>query len=475
MSKLNSDILEQIFQDLNDLNQNIKYRISLFPCLLVNKLWYEVMISILWSYPYKNVYNEKLLFNIIISHLSDKIIKLLIDKNIIKTNFKKQKLSFNYVKFCKYLNNIEIIFPNESRLLRKKIYKHFIRECSSIKCLSKDMLYYPLYKYPRANISLSNLYELNCDIKEKTFYFYHELAQICRSIEKIRINIYKVRNDEFDEIVELIEMQKQIKYISILDERNERLLDENDKCNRIIQSLEKHVNSINYIDVIMNTSSLHFSFSKLINLQFLKILNKKMYEISENFEKYIMKASYYKLQILDLQSIPLHIVIKIIQNTNGNLYKIKIRYPDCDQAEEYNRTIHKYCPNIKYVTIFLNRSNTLKELKNILIKCQHLEAIDMDEYIEHKYLNKFLDLLIKLAPLTLYKIHIHNEFENFNIKSLKLFFNNWNLMSKKTLHLYYHNYHNNDWFEFIENHKIKGVIGYKYHDNDFWNYEQDVL
>jgi hypothetical protein len=61
------------------------------------------MIPILWRYPYNNVYNSELLFNVIISRLSDDSIKLLIDEDIIEANFQKQKLSYNYVRFSNTL------------------------------------------------------------------------------------------------------------------------------------------------------------------------------------------------------------------------------------------------------------------------------------------------------------------------------------------------------------------------------------
>jgi hypothetical protein len=249
MSKLNGDILYHIFQDLNDLNKSKRYRKSLFPCLLVNKLWCEIMIPILWSYPYKYVNKKELLFNIIISHLSDNSIKLLKDKNIIKSNFQKQNLLFNYIRFCKYYNNIHEIFPNKI-ILKEEIYKLFISECSSyIKSLSMDMLNYPIYQYPGANISLSNLYELNCNIKDQKFY--HELAQICRSIEKIYNDIYELDINVLAGLAELIENQNQIKYIYI---------NEDCECKRIAQALEKHANSIPFLNVIVHTTFLYFFF-----------------------------------------------------------------------------------------------------------------------------------------------------------------------------------------------------------------------
>jgi hypothetical protein len=470
MAKLNKDILHDIFQNLHEiiitnLNNEKNYKDSLHSCLLVNKLWCKVMIPILWSYPYKYVYKKILLFNVIISHLSDNSIKFLKDENIIETDFQKQKLSFNYVKYCKHLNDINEYFPRFTKL-KEEIYKLFISECSSIKCLNSSMYHFPLYQYPGANISLSNLYELNCDIGEQNFY--HELAQICRSIEKIFV---KIEDDQLSGIAKLIEMQKQIKYLYI---------SEFCECEMIAQALEKHVNSIVYLETNTCTTFLHLLWPKLINLQFIRIhedhddyYNKSI----KTFCEYAMNISYYKLQILELYKISLNKVINIIQNTDGDLWRIKIRNIFCNDynAKKYNQTIYKYCPNIKYVTLFLKSEGTLEEIKNILINCQHLVAIDVDRTIEEKYLGEFLDLLVELAPLTLYKIHINRIYQlsEESLKLLKLFFNNWNCKGKKTLHLYQHTsawdkLFKQEWGEF----NMEGIVRCDYDNDDFWNHDK---
>ncbi|CAG8720625.1 uncharacterized protein OCT59_020942 [Rhizophagus irregularis] len=452
MSKLNSDVLYHIFQDLHYLitansNNERNFKKSLHHCLLINKHWCEIIIQILWSYPYKYAYNKKSLLDIIISHLSDNSIKFLKDKNIIEANYQKQKLSFNYVRFCKYLNNIHEVIPDED-LLKEEIYKLFISECSSIKCLSSNMISVSICKYPGSNISLSNLYEL--DIRRRLCTFYHELAQICRSIEKIYISIY----EEISGIAELIEMQKQIKYIFI---------DKYHKCKKINQALEKHVNSIVHLNLHLKTNeSFQYDFllPKLVNLQYLRI-NDTNYQLS----KHKIYLNYYNLQILDLLNVSLDIAIDIIQNTNGSLWKIKIKFASSDRAKEYNQSIYKYCPNIKYVTVFLTREGTLEELEKIFINCQHLVAIDIDEQIMNKYYDKFLDLLVELAPFTLYKIHLG--FILFNEESLKLFFTKWRNRCKKTLHLYHRTNH---WHKFIEICEVE-AIELNYYDDDFWNHE----
>ncbi|CAB4437536.1 unnamed protein product [Rhizophagus irregularis] len=153
--------------------------------------------------------------------------------------------------------------------------------------------------------------------------------------------------------------------------------------------------------------------------------------------EHVIYLNYHNLQILDLVKVSLDIAINIIQNTNGNLWKIKIRRTaDNDHVKEYNQTIHQYCPNIKYVSVFLNDDETLKELENIFIKCQHLVAIDIFENFSYEYANKLLNLLVDLAPLTLYRLHI-DFITNFDRESLKLFFTNWNRKGRKTLYLYH--------------------------------------
>jgi hypothetical protein len=72
-----------------------------------------------------------------------------------------------------------------------------------------------------------------------------------------------------------------------------------------------------------------------------------------------------------------------------------------------------------------------------------LEAIDVvvnsnEEY--NDYDGNLLNLLVKFAPASLYKIHINCKY--FTIIS---FFSNWG--DRKTLHLYDHN---SNWFELIK-------------------------
>ncbi|PKK70721.1 hypothetical protein RhiirC2_779332 [Rhizophagus irregularis] len=150
---------------------------------------------------------------------------------------------------------------------------------------------------------------------------------------------------------------------------------------------------------------------------------------------YTRACNIFKLSqpsILDFVKVSLDIAINI-QNTNGNLWKIKIRRTaDNDHVKEYNQTIHQYRLNI-----------------NI-----------------YEYANKLLNLLVDLAPLTLYRLHI-DFITNFDRESLKLFFTN--CKGRKTLYLYHlYNY-------LRENFVVKDIIELDYYDDDFWNHGITML
>ncbi|RIA92247.1 hypothetical protein C1645_820931 [Glomus cerebriforme] len=394
MSKLNSDILYHIFQELN------KDRNSLFSCLLVNKLWCELTVPILWKCPskyfdyrdddaVKRCKDIRSIFNIITLHLSENSRKFLLSQHIyIFSIFKQQrrKLSLNYVSF--YYN-------------------------------------IPIYKYPGANTCLSNLCELRCNSDNNPSIF-EGLAQICRSIETIFINMIGRCYRCNDGLTKLILIQKQIKYITIRD-----FSSTNHDCKELTKALEKQAHSILYLNMSMGNNFSQLLYSEFINLETLLL-----YGCCKSVEKNLVTAVYSKLQILELYDISLYITTKIIQNTNGNLWKVKIEYHTFNYSREYIQTIYKYCPNIKYASVYMNNQN-LDELENFLINCQHLEAIDV--ITNNVNGDKFLDMLLKFSSSS----------------------------KRKTLHLYIR-YDLYNW-KYHENFKIEGVVIYSKGYEDFWH------
>src|SRR2546421_12555375 len=106
---LNRDILYLIFEELQNDNDSRK---ALHSCLSVNKIWDEINISILWKNPWKylKMGKEKLLINVIISHLSDESRDNLISYTNPLTHSYQRPL-FDYISFCRHLdlNMIQMI------------------------------------------------------------------------------------------------------------------------------------------------------------------------------------------------------------------------------------------------------------------------------------------------------------------------------------------------------------------------------
>src|SRR5579859_6499286 len=100
MLKLNLDILYLIFKEFQDDKK------ALYSYLFVNKTWSEMIIPILWRNPLKALKskNEELLWNVIVSHLSEKSRNNLKRHNIDLWTNSYQKPLFDYISFCRHLN-----------------------------------------------------------------------------------------------------------------------------------------------------------------------------------------------------------------------------------------------------------------------------------------------------------------------------------------------------------------------------------
>src|SRR6185437_9441618 len=99
MSKLNKDVLFLLFEELQDDSK------SLFSCLLVNRLWCETVVLVLWRNPWYydiSYQNKSSLFNIVTSLLPDDIKEILTAQGILTTS--QQPLLFDYLSFCRSMN-----------------------------------------------------------------------------------------------------------------------------------------------------------------------------------------------------------------------------------------------------------------------------------------------------------------------------------------------------------------------------------
>ncbi len=176
MSKLNKDILFLLFEGFQDDSK------SLFSCLLVNRLWCETVIPILWRNPwnFKDIvnYQEKnSLYYIITFFLPDDIKEFLTNQGI---QISHQSPLFDYLSFCKSINvnvikNIISIISSSTYnqfLLQQEIYSLFMRKFPEIKYLDMRTIEHQIFYFPKAKTSFESLCELKCDVSIAPIYFY---------------------------------------------------------------------------------------------------------------------------------------------------------------------------------------------------------------------------------------------------------------------------------------------------------------
>src|SRR5688572_7886324 len=101
MTKLNKDILFLLFEILQDDSE------SLFSCLMVNRLWCETVIPILWRNPWKyNVtyYHNSSLYYVITFYLPKDTKEFLTSQGIQLPPISYQSLLFDYLSLCRSIN-----------------------------------------------------------------------------------------------------------------------------------------------------------------------------------------------------------------------------------------------------------------------------------------------------------------------------------------------------------------------------------
>ncbi|GBC13207.2 hypothetical protein GLOIN_2v1786944 [Rhizophagus irregularis DAOM 181602=DAOM 197198] len=413
MNKLNHDCLTLVFEVIyNDKN-------SLYPCLLVNRLWCKIAVPILWRNPWEvitkpygnleKIKKARIFFNIVLLHLPEESRLLLKSQDTDKTKrrnpllnyifnyvfIKNQKIDilkkpqqkplFNYISFCKYIkyqlfgqNFYEKVFRHYDnryiKLLEQEIYKLLINKCYNIKCLDTMGVKYPLYKFPGAEICFAKLYELYCSSKDDSSLFYG-LAKICRFIE--RFYIYLTTSNSG--LAKLIETQQKVKYLTIRNKISHQFIRGN--YGDIGSAVLKHSHNIIYLILQINL-----------------LYSATFYAVNR-----IIQESENDLQIISM-------------DFNANLF-----------TDQLLCRISQHCSNLKYLRIDLD-DMYLHNFEQVLLNCQSLEGIFIYHYRDGNYLpeigDNLLKILINSSPLSLFKIDI-GSYNIYKIHSLRNFFENW--------------------------------------------------
>jgi hypothetical protein len=252
MSKLNKDILFLIFEELKYDSK------SLFSCLMVNRLWYETVIPVLWRNPwcYNNInYNNKnYLLAIITFYLSDDIKKFLTRQGVQLPSVSYQSLSFDYLSLCRSINinTINRIISIGSSLsyiqflLQQEFYKILMKKCLELKYFDMKSIKHQIFYFPEACTRLESLCELKCDTSIDSSYFFG-LARFCQSIQ--RLIILNVGPKDNHGIAKLIGVQKNLNYFEWNDDFEDIGYLTEDPYKEVLVELEKKANIITHLKI----------------------------------------------------------------------------------------------------------------------------------------------------------------------------------------------------------------------------------
>jgi hypothetical protein len=222
MSQLPVNCLNEIFECLEE------DRVTLHSCLLVNRLWCEVSVGILW----RSIRN----YDTLIACLPNESKEILCKDGIITSTLTSKPPMFNYASFCKMLSINEVNDGIEKLLENQRSAKNqqsIPSQDSDLYTVTQEVLkllmsqtslrellffsYPPLNipnftSFPGAKDCLKNLSELYCDSDIYPELFY-QLSQICHNLQLLNI---KFDNFISNGLADLISAQKNLKRSEIM-------------------------------------------------------------------------------------------------------------------------------------------------------------------------------------------------------------------------------------------------------------------
>ncbi|RIA79555.1 hypothetical protein C1645_63247 [Glomus cerebriforme] len=478
MSQLNKDILFLLFEELQADSK------SLFSCLLVNRLWCETGIPILWRNPWRydiNYTNKCYLFFIISFYLPVGIKEFLSSQGINFPPISYQTPLFDYLSFCKSINVnvINSIIPIGSSLaynqflLQQEFYNLLITTCPEFKYLDMRPINHQLFYFPEAKTRLETLYELNCNTSVEPTYFYG-LARICQNIQKLIIinNTIKVNPG----IAKLIEAQKNLKNFEWKDNFEEYYIME-DPYKETLLALEKKANILNHLQIFFKYVGGGFDhrllqqiLPKLYKLRTLIIEEDFIYFTDNQFKMLV----YHDIEILNIDYISINAASSIIENSGGHLKELLLfKYYDYFE-DNFNKDslnfiqkIYVHCPLIEYLTLtFPPTKEHFTEFEKLLKVCQNLKSLllfifnlDIKERNEKILENgeELLNILIRSAPTNLREIRFFDDFK-FSLKALEEFLEKWRGRPALSIVTSDHIYNTEYYINLIKKYKNDGVI-----------------
>ncbi|CAB4402982.1 unnamed protein product [Rhizophagus irregularis] len=444
---------------------------------MVNRLWCETAVPILWRDPWS--YSEE---------------RIQLSSVLVKSTL------FDYLSFCRSINvnTINSIISIGSTLaynqfiMQQEFYYFFMKKCPKLKYLNTKSIKHQIFYFPEAKTCLGSLCELEFDTSIDSTYFYG-LSRFCQRIQKlVIINMSTKLNHG---VVKLIEVQKSLKHFEWKDcFYDEYFAKDDDPYEQILLVLEKKAGSLNYLRLsfqyVLNYEHTllleilpKFYKLKILIIDHYLLLNKEQLEQPEKLEK------QPELEILNIECNRLNTVSNIIKNSGGRLKKILFKpysISDFETADEnfnesslnFIRIVYENCPSIEYLSIlFSPTKENFTELEKLLKRCQNLKSLlilifdtNFNDYEDHlKYGEELLKILIRSAPTNFKEIICDSEFK-FSLKMMEEFLVNWKDRRALTIFTVIDpSSEEVNFTELINKHKSNGVVKKFKYDNPIYD------
>ncbi|RIA98934.1 hypothetical protein C1645_587756 [Glomus cerebriforme] len=472
MSKLNKDVLFSLFEELQDDSK------SLFSCLMVNRLWCETVIPILWRNPWQysiNYYNKFSLYHIITFYLTDDVKEFLTRQGIkLLSPISRRSFLFDYLSFCRSINlniidsivTIGCSSAFDRFLLQQEINSILIRKCSDIRYLDMISINHQIFYFPEAKARLDSLCELKCDTSTDFSYFYG-IARICQNIE--RLTIINTSSKDNHGMVKLIENQKNLKYFEWID-------DFKDECfinpyEIIFPALIKKADTLNHLIISFEYFEYEHRFLLKMLPELRNLRTLKIDDLNLNDEQ-LKTLVYRDLEIFKIDYIKINTATCIIKNSGGHLREILIKYYYYLIENNFNedslifiRTIYENCPLVEYLSLVLSSSKEhFIEFENLLKACQNLKSIILFMNYEFKTNEEkvsdgegLLEIFIRSAPSSLREIRFFDHFK-LSLETLETFLIKWKSRPALSILTSDYIYGEENYTTLINKYKNNGVI-----------------
>jgi hypothetical protein len=397
MTFLPVDCLREIFRYF----ENDRRIYDLHSCLLVNRMWCDTTVPILWKNPigigWENKGTENLFgwnniktnefwerfARTIFSCLPFESRKLIKEYNI-RLNIKIPKYSiFNYIEYVQYISYRIILrcieeilvdkINNNGTILENEIWKMFMNKSSIIKYL--EPTYIPIYYFPGGITCLQDLVELECSTSVYS-KFYFDLAQFCRNIQRMSIEICETNTiNDNPGLLLLIELQNGLREMR-LTSFNQTFYT---KLGEVLIKQVDTLTSLYFIDFVcipidslnqfINIKKLYICFPYGYNFRLLKFINLPRIEIiniqggnGRNYEDLSLFKEYGQM----------------IEKTQGTIREIIVDVDEWPEEEEmilyFIKSLIKSCPILEAAKIWFIEGH-LEIFEEFLISCKNLKKL----------------------------------------------------------------------------------------------------